>query len=523
MSRILSRISMFTGQISSHALHEVQAHTSSEVMRSKRLLAADGDLGVDADRRRHRRRAGAGHDLAGLEHDLARVERLAGGVGRAHRRAAAAHRAGVGVEQLLPGEVLDRGGAEALELGLHEVRHRLHGALGALAVAQVHVQRRREDVAQHRDRQDRHEQEEAGDVGDPPDLVDAGQVAVLVDQRRRAGSRRTTTPRTPGRPSQGDAPHLGAEAGDGDGEERAEDEGVLGLGLDADAVGPLHVAADDRPQHADEEHEPGAVADGRVALVHVAVQELGRLRQLVVDLEHRGDGEQDQEREVDEAVHDPGGGIAQQRLHVDAGPEVLEAAADVLGGGRAVVGRAPLPVAHPLAEQHRPVEDRGPGAPCRRRASTRSGCSRTPRAARRCRRATGRAVAVIPETSDDRGEHRAERDRQLVGLDAVHGCERSGSGPDGPEPGSAVGLASSSRTLRGQRLAAACGRSTGPRRRCAANSRTPMTSTRQVGVGDHRRGARPVVEQRQLADAGARARGGHLLLVAADLGGAARR
>ena len=30
---------MFTGQISSHALHEVHAHTSSEVMRSKRLLA----------------------------------------------------------------------------------------------------------------------------------------------------------------------------------------------------------------------------------------------------------------------------------------------------------------------------------------------------------------------------------------------------------------------------------------------------------------------------------------------------
>src|SRR3546814_7809004 len=39
MSRILSRISMFTGQISSHALQDVQAHTSSEVMRSNRLLA----------------------------------------------------------------------------------------------------------------------------------------------------------------------------------------------------------------------------------------------------------------------------------------------------------------------------------------------------------------------------------------------------------------------------------------------------------------------------------------------------
>src|SRR6478672_3961821 len=34
MSRILSRISMLTGQISSHALHDVHAHTSSAVMRS---------------------------------------------------------------------------------------------------------------------------------------------------------------------------------------------------------------------------------------------------------------------------------------------------------------------------------------------------------------------------------------------------------------------------------------------------------------------------------------------------------
>src|SRR5438874_9308723 len=33
MSRILSRISMFTGQISSQALHEVHAHSSSGVMR----------------------------------------------------------------------------------------------------------------------------------------------------------------------------------------------------------------------------------------------------------------------------------------------------------------------------------------------------------------------------------------------------------------------------------------------------------------------------------------------------------
>src|SRR4051812_47074088 len=39
MSRILSRISMLTGQISSHALQLVHANSSSLVMRSKRLSA----------------------------------------------------------------------------------------------------------------------------------------------------------------------------------------------------------------------------------------------------------------------------------------------------------------------------------------------------------------------------------------------------------------------------------------------------------------------------------------------------
>src|SRR5947208_1308222 len=39
MSRILSRISMLTGQISSHALHDVHAQISSGVMRSNSELA----------------------------------------------------------------------------------------------------------------------------------------------------------------------------------------------------------------------------------------------------------------------------------------------------------------------------------------------------------------------------------------------------------------------------------------------------------------------------------------------------
>ena len=49
MSRILSRISMFTGQFSSHALHVVHAQTSSAVIRSNSELADDRDVVIDAD------------------------------------------------------------------------------------------------------------------------------------------------------------------------------------------------------------------------------------------------------------------------------------------------------------------------------------------------------------------------------------------------------------------------------------------------------------------------------------------
>ncbi len=46
---------MLTGQISSHALHDVHAQSSSDVMRSNTESAVMVMLGVGADRRRHRR------------------------------------------------------------------------------------------------------------------------------------------------------------------------------------------------------------------------------------------------------------------------------------------------------------------------------------------------------------------------------------------------------------------------------------------------------------------------------------
>ena len=202
MSRILSRISMLTGQISSHALHDVQAQSSSDVMRSNTELAVIVMPLRRAHRRRHHRIAGGGHHLADLQHDLARVERLAGRVRGAHRRAAAADGARVGVEELLPGEVLDRRRAERLEVGLHQVRHGLHRALGPVLVLQVHVHRRRDHVPELRGRQDDQERDERSEV-DAPHPRCARPAGCRPTSRRTAptaGSRRTTTSRTSGRP-----------------------------------------------------------------------------------------------------------------------------------------------------------------------------------------------------------------------------------------------------------------------------------------------------------------------------------
>ena len=104
---------------------------------------------------------------------------------------------------------------------------------------------------------------------------------------------------------------------------------------------------------------PASVAHEDVGLVGGAVEELGVVGQLVVDLQHGGDRDQDQEAEVDQRVHDAGHGVPQQGLHVDAGAEVAHAPLDVPGGGRPVVGGAPLPVPHPEGEEHGAVDQQG--------------------------------------------------------------------------------------------------------------------------------------------------------------------
>ena len=177
------------------------------------------------------------------------------------RGAAAAHRAGIGVEQLLPREVLDRRRAEAFEVRLHQVRHRPHGTLRSLTVLEVQVERAREHVAELGDRQDHEEHEERGNVEAPRRLVPPADVGRPVEHVRQ-GVTHVAELLEFGAVVQRDAGRFGEEPRDTDGEKGDEYDGVFGAVLDADAVRPLNVAANHRPDNAAGEDQAGCVAEG---------------------------------------------------------------------------------------------------------------------------------------------------------------------------------------------------------------------------------------------------------------------
>ena len=163
-----------------------------------------------------------------------------------------------------------------------------------------------------------------------------------------------------GKAVEGNAECFGAEARDRNAEERCEDDRVFGLALHTDAVGAERswtVATQDGPHDGDGEEEAGKVADKCVALVGASVEELECRRHLMVDLEHGGNAQQDDEAEVHHRVHDSGAGLAHERLHPHARAKIGEAGLDVLLGGRPVVGAATFPVLDSKRENPRPVND----------------------------------------------------------------------------------------------------------------------------------------------------------------------
>ena len=126
---------------------------------------------------------------------------------------------------------------------------------------------------------------------------------------------------------------------------------MFGFRLDAYPVRPeptWPVATKQGPHHADQVEHTGDVTHRGVGPVDVAVEELHGLGDLMVDLQDGGHGHQDQEREVDEGVHDAGRRFPKQGLHVDARSEVAEPSLGVAGRGGPVVGGAALPVLDPV-------------------------------------------------------------------------------------------------------------------------------------------------------------------------------
>ena len=203
-------------------------------------------------------------------------------------------------------------------------------------------------MSQHRDWKQDEETHKAQHVGNPPTLMPTRQRSASVDQ----GGERVANEAEPfvfGQALESNAIGLCAVAGDRDREERSQDHRVLWFGLDANAVGPQGaraVAAQNRPHDRDCEHEAGCVTNERIRPVHVAFEELESGWNLMIDLEHCRYAEQHHKAEVHHRVHDSRARLAQQRLHVDASAKILEPLLCVLGGGRAVVGLAALPVLH---------------------------------------------------------------------------------------------------------------------------------------------------------------------------------
>src|SRR5690242_1117663 len=114
-------------------------------------------------------------------------------------------------------------------------------------------------------------------MGSPQRLVPAVQViAVAAQPRQRVADEAPLLEiRTA---HEGDAQSLRDEPGPADQEEHNQDDRVLGLALDANAVGANDVAPHECPRDTDQEDDAGGITDEGVRLVRLAVEELPSLR-----------------------------------------------------------------------------------------------------------------------------------------------------------------------------------------------------------------------------------------------------
>ena len=282
----------------------------------EQVVGVDGDGGGERNRGGHHRIARGGQHLTRLDHDLPWVERLAGDVGRTHRRAPAADRACVGVEQLLPAEVAHRGRADGLQvLGLHQVGHGFHRSLDPLPGREEHVDRGGDGVTQLGHGKHHQKRQEGGGVDSPHHLMEE-----LRRRRHQKGER--VAHKGPllevGLAVHRDPRRLGHQSGDAHQNQEAQHQAVLGTGLGSDAGRGPDVAAEHRPRQPSQENQGEEVQDRRVPEVDGTMQELPGFGHEVIDLEGDGPGQQHQEPVIDHGVHEARGGVAEQGLHAQA-------------------------------------------------------------------------------------------------------------------------------------------------------------------------------------------------------------
>ena len=212
---------MLTGQISSQARQDVQAHSSSVLMRSNIQLAGTSTVSSPLLR---------GGEVGGLpvramtSPVLSTISRGSRGFPVAwagHTEVQRPHIVQASVSRSCFHEKsstteapnVSRSVSPSTRLGMGRI-----APLGTVAVAQVHVQRRCEHVAQHRRRQDHQEGHEGDYVGHPPRLVPAGHRARAVDE----GGQRVADEAPAlvvGQPVGRDPEGLRAEPGDADGQQ----------------------------------------------------------------------------------------------------------------------------------------------------------------------------------------------------------------------------------------------------------------------------------------------------------------
>ena len=242
-------------------------------------------------------------------------ERLAGDGGRTDLRAASAAHAGVQLEQLLPGEVLNLPDPEDfLLLDVFDLRE----PAGCVGAQEEGVHRREDHVVQPREDDEPQPAERQHDVGPPAPRMQ-GQHLTLVEPEQVEELREPPRDERPPRPvrvrvqfGRVDAERLHQEAREQHQAEPQDDRVVLDPLVPANAVEIVEVAPIQRHADADQPDQPEEVAVEGEEQVVAAGEEADA--QIIVDRHLRRDQRQHHDRGEDAHVHDPRVAVAPDLL-----------------------------------------------------------------------------------------------------------------------------------------------------------------------------------------------------------------